>query len=75
MENEVLASIDHTIAYYMVDNKLTQTDMARLLGMSTNTLRWKREGKSGWSWSEILTLSRIVGKTPDEIAGLRPAFA
>ena len=55
----------------MADNKLTREQMSELMGMSTNTLRWKREGKNEWTLSEILKLSEIVGKSPDELTGFR----
>ena len=62
-------SIDKAIAHYMVDEGLNQEGMAKRLDMTTNTLRWKREGKSDWTWSEILTLAGLMGKTPDQLAG------
>ena len=71
--DETLTSIDRQIGYFMVEQKLTREQMANLLGMNTNTLRWKREGKSAWRWDEILRLSEITGKSPDELAGLKQA--
>lgn len=68
---QVTISIDRAISYYMADNKLTREQMSELMGMSTNTLRWKREGKNEWTLSEILKLSEIVGKSPDELTGFR----
>lgn len=71
---QVISSIDTQIGYFMVEQKITKEQMANLLGMSANTLRWKREGKNDWTWQEILLLSDITGKTPNELAGLsRPA--
>lgn len=64
---QVTISIDRAIGYYMTDNKLTREQMSDLMGMSTNTLRWKREGKNEWTLSEILKLSEIIGKSPDEL--------
>ena len=69
LEVSTVESIDKAIAHYMVDEALTQEGMAKLLSMTTNTLRWKREGKSDWTWSEILTLADLIGKTPDQLAG------
>ena len=71
MEDRAVKTIDLAIGYFMVEQKLTREQMAELLGISTNTLRWKREGKTDWSWSEILRLSDITGKSPDELAGLK----
>lgn len=70
---QVTTSIDRAIGYYMADNKLTREQMSELIGMSTNTLRWKREGKSEWTLSEILKLSEIIGKTPNELTGFDSA--
>lgn len=68
---EVTASVDRAIGYYMTDNKLTREQMSEQIGMSTNTLRWKREGKNEWTLSEILKLSKIIGKTPDELTDFK----
>lgn len=69
----ITQSIDRAIGYYMADNKLTREQMAELIGISTNTLRWKREGKNEWLLSEILKLSEITGKSPDELTGFNVA--
>ena len=69
MEQQITQSIDRAIAYYMVDNGLSQKQMASLLDMTANTLRQKRSGKSDWSWTEALKLSRILDKSLDELAG------
>ena len=70
LEQQVTSSIDRNIGYFMVEQKLNREQMAALMSMSANTLRWKREGKTDWAWSEILRLSEITGKSPDELAGL-----
>ena len=64
-------SIDRAIGYYMVDEKLTQEAMANRLGMTANTLRSKRKGENDWTWSEVLRIAELVGKTPDVLAGLK----
>lgn len=69
----ITQSIDRAIGYYMADNKLTREQMAELIGISTNTLRWKREGKNEWLLSEILKLSEITGKSPDDLTGFNVA--
>ena len=71
MLEQVTICVDRAIGYYMADNKLTREQMADQMHMSTNTLRWKREGKNEWALSEILELSEIVGKTPDELTGFK----
>lgn len=70
MATDTLSSIDRHIGYFMVEQKITCEQMASLMDMSANTLRWKREGKSKWLWDEILRLSDITGKSPDVLAGL-----
>lgn len=73
---QVVEAIDRAIGFYMVEQHINRGQMAERMGMTTNTLRWKREGKSKWTWDEILKLSEITGKTPDELAGIRsPALA
>lgn len=66
-------AIDMAIGYFMVERGITRGRMAELMGMSRNTLRWKREGKYDWTWSEILRLSELTGKTPNELAGITQA--
>ena len=73
MEQQTIKTIDLAIGYFMAEQKITRGQMASMLGMSANTLRWKREGKSDWSLSEILRLSDITGKSLDELAGLTAA--
>ena len=70
-----LTSIDRHIGYYIVEQKITREQMAELMGMSASSLRWKREGKSQWKWDEIVLLSEITGKSPDELAGFNQATA
>lgn len=62
--------IDRAITEYLSEQGITRGQLAETLGMSTNTLRWKRQGKYEWTWGEILALSEIVGKSPDELAGM-----
>lgn len=73
MDIMALTSIDEKIGQYIKDNNLTRGQMADMLGMSANTLRWKREGKNPWLWDEILHLSDILGMSPDELAGINKA--
>lgn len=75
MEQQAVKSISVAIAAFMEEQKITREQMANMLGMSANSLRWKREGKKDWSWSEILALSDLTGKTPDELAGITKAIA
>ncbi len=69
LELKVLNAVDLAIRYYMAEKEITREQMAKEMGMSANTLRWKREGKTDWTLSEILRLSCLTGKTVDELAG------
>lgn len=62
-------SIDLAIGYFMAEQKITREQMAQLMGMSANTLRWKREGKNDWTLSELIHLADLTGKTPSELVG------
>ena len=73
LNEQVTLAIDSAIGDYMKEQKLSQTQLAAKLDMSANSLRNKRTGQTDWSWSEILTLSNIMGKTPDELSGFREA--
>lgn len=68
-KNNAAASIDLAIGYFMAEQKINREQMAQLMGMSTNTLRWKREGKNDWTLSEVLHLADITGKSPSELTG------
>ena len=70
MKQGTVESIDLAISYFMAEQKINREQMAGLMGISPNTLRWKREGKTDWTWSEILQLSELTGKSPDTLAGL-----
>lgn len=70
MEQRTIEAIDLAIAYFMAEQKISRGQMAELMEMSANTLRWKREGKTDWTWSELLRLSDITGKSPNELAGI-----
>ena len=67
---DTVKAIDLAIGHFMVDQKINREQMANLMDMSSNTLRWKREGKYDWSWSEILHLCDLLGTTPNELTGL-----
>ena len=60
-------SIDKRIERFMADQKIGVGEMANLLGMTTNSLRWKRTGKQDWKWSEVLRMSDLMGMSVDEL--------
>ena len=62
-----------TISYYFGERKDWGTagfENIAIFG-AWNHVRWKREGKSEWTLSEILKLSKIIGKTPDELTDFK----
>lgn len=63
--------IDDAITVYLRRNSMTQAQLAEQLGMSENTLRWKRRGDSEFTLSELLKVSQLCGMTPDEILGMK----
>lgn len=69
--DSTISAIDHAIAVYMFENKLTVEKMAESLDMTANTLRNKRDGISDWRLSEVFKLCEFIGKTPDELFGLK----
>ena len=73
LEQQVISSIDRNIGYFMVEQKINREQMAALMGMSANTLRWKREGRSEWLLSEVIALSKLTGKSIGELSGLQTA--
>lgn len=70
MEQQEVKNIDNAIAVFLNETQTTREELAKSLGISTASLLNKRKGKNEWLWSEILTLSSLLGKTPDELAGI-----
>ena len=66
----VIEHIDREISAYMEQKDLSQTEMAYLLNMTTNTLRSKRRGDSEWTWSELNTMCELFGMTPNQLTGI-----
>ena len=67
---EVVKHIDREIMLYMEQKDLSQTEMASLLDMTTNTLRSKRRGDNDWTWSELMRMCELFEETPNELTGL-----
>lgn len=70
LEQQEVKHIDNAIAVYLNETQTTREKLADYLGISTAALLNKRKGKNEWLWSEILALSSLLGKTPDELAGI-----
>ncbi|MDR0514657.1 MAG: helix-turn-helix domain-containing protein [Coriobacteriaceae bacterium] len=61
--------IDREIAGHLREKSMTQAALASLLGMSENTLCWKRRGTSEWRMSEVVELADMIGFSLDEAIG------
>lgn len=70
MEQQEVRNIDNAIVVFLNETQMKREELAEALGISTASLLNKRKGKNEWLWSEILTLSSLLGKTPDELAGI-----
>ena len=73
VDEKIAASIDCAIADYIKREGITREAMAQMMNMSSNSLRWKREGKYDWSWSEIVKLSELMNCTVDDLANYAKA--
>lgn len=60
--------LDVAIAAYLRREGMTQAQLAEKLGMSENTLSWKRRGVNGkeFSVSEAVKIAHICGVSLDE---------
>ena len=52
---------------------MTQAELADELGMSENSLSWKRRGIRDWNVSEAVKVCNIVGITLDEAVAVPTA--
>ena len=64
---EYCKAIDKVITCYMREHRLTQAEMASKLGISTTTLRWKREGDKEWKLSELVRIAELCHVSLDEV--------
>ena len=70
MEQQEVKNIDNAIVVFLNEKQMKREELAKALGISTASLLNQRKGNTEWLWSEILTLSSLLGKTPDELAGI-----
>ena len=59
--------IDEAIAVYLRRSGKTQAELAEKLGMSENTLSWKRRGIREFKLSEVVQIAEITGYSLDEM--------
>ena len=63
-------AIDMAITCYMREHRMTQGEMAKKLGMSENTLRWKRNGTSDWKLAELVQLAHTCDISMDDVLAI-----
>lgn len=69
MKEQVRKSINKAIYEFLSEQQMTKSQLAELIGFTTASLRNKMNGTRDWTWTEILKLSEITGKTLDALAG------
>lgn len=60
--------IDEAIAAYLRRSGKTQAELAKELGMSENTLNWKRREIREFKFSEVVKVTEITGFSIDEMS-------
>lgn len=66
------SQIDDAIALYLRHENMTQEQLAKKMGVASNTFSWKRRGVREWTLSELVKLSDILGTTPSELMSTPP---
>lgn len=61
------SGIDEAITVYLRRTGKTQAELAKELGMSENTLSWKRRGIREFKLSEAMKVADITGVSLDEM--------
>ena len=62
-------TIDEAVAAYLRRTGKTQAELAEELGMSENSLSWKRRGIREFKLSEVARLADICGFSLDDVLG------
>lgn len=60
-------TIDEAVAAYLRREGKTQAELAEELGMSENSLSWKRRGIREFKLSEVTRLADICGFSLDDV--------
>lgn len=55
------------VGAWLIEPGHTKQGLASMLGMTTQTLNNRLRGTYEWTWSEILTISKILGCTTEEL--------
>lgn len=59
--------LDAAIAAYLREHDMTQAQLADKLGMSENTLSWKRRGVREFTLGEAAEVADMLGRSLDEL--------
>lgn len=69
MQEQVRKSINVAILEFLNEQHMTKGQFCQIIGFTTTSLRNKMNGTRDWTWTEILKLSEITGKSIDALAG------
>lgn len=53
-------ALDDEITLYLKRHSMTQSDLAKMMGMTENTFSWKRRGIRDFSLTEAIALCNIL---------------
>lgn len=56
-----MSAINAKLATWLLDSSNTKGSLAEALGLSTNTLTNRIEGKSEWKWDEVCKMADFLG--------------
>lgn len=45
--------------------------LANRLNMPTAQVSLKLSGLKSWTWDEVVTVAKVIGSTPNELAGIK----
>jgi plasmid maintenance system antidote protein VapI len=62
--------INEKIGAWLLEQGHSREVLAKELGMTRPTLNSRLDGRGKWSWEEVIRLSRLLGCTLDELAGV-----
>ena len=63
-------AINEKIGAWLLKDGNTREQLAKELDMTRPTLNGRIEGKSKWLWNDVVKLSRVVGCSLNELAGI-----
>lgn len=62
-----MQQINEKIGAWLLVNKQSRAFLARELGMSRETLDKRISGANEWKFNEVISLSRLIGCTLEEL--------